>query len=87
MSLETSRPRRGLCGYPIDAALVTRRSQRNEPEIAMDPGPRAPEILGRRSGIFCGHVWFRSDAGRVEVSPGSHSSVLGRRCARDQMMV
>ena len=35
MSLETSRPRRGLCGYPIDAALVTRRSQRNEPEIAM----------------------------------------------------
>jgi hypothetical protein len=32
-------------GYPIDAAPLTRKSQRNEPEIAMDPVTRAPEIF------------------------------------------
>lgn len=37
MSLETSRRRSVFGGYPIDAAPVARNSQRNEPEIAMDP--------------------------------------------------
>jgi hypothetical protein len=88
MSPETSRPRSVLRAATRDATPTARHSQRNEPEIAMDPVTGTGDI----GTLFGNTLWPCLDpppplTSQELLSPGSHSSVLGRRCARDQMMV
>jgi hypothetical protein len=86
MSLETSRPRSVFGGYPIDAAPVARNSQRNEPD-RYGPSNRHQrywDAVREYSVAMSGSAATRDES---RDQPWDSFSVLGRRCARAQMMV
>ena len=88
MSLETSRPRSVFGGYPIDTALAWRKSQRNEPQIAMAPVTGTGDIGTPFGNILEPCLDQQRRPTSQKPRPGSGFSALGAIfCSHDQTMV